>query len=190
MQVNPNDWMAKYRTGGPSAPAPQPAPQPQSQPIPSMPIRQVQQQAAEQGIVLNQNQDARAAQALANDEERLRIAREKAEADKLARDANMGVDTTASQDQAAGHAIMLNNAVKQIDQATAMEKDAASPGWLETIVGVATDNQDAKGLVQSGQRQVVAGQYKTALQSAIWLMTGAASPEAQTKEIMDSITPG
>jgi hypothetical protein len=185
MQVNPNDWMAKYRTGG----QPQPVPQPAPQPIPSMPIRQVQQQAAEQGIVLNQNQDARAAQALANDAERLRIAREKADADKAARNANAGVDTTASQDQAAGHAIMLNNAVKQIDQATLKDKNAAAPGWLETAVGVVTDNQDAKGLVQSGQRQVVAGQYKTALQSAIWLMTGAASPEAQTKEIMDSITP-
>lgn len=102
--------------------------------------------------------------------------------------ANGGVDTMATQDQAAGHAVMLTTALNAIRGAKATDPSATKPGWIETIAH-GSGNETAISATQSEQRQVVYTATQGAVESAIWLMTGAAAPEDQVKRLMLGVAP-
>lgn len=145
---------------------------------------------ADTRIGLDYNQDARANTSLQMDAERLRIAREKADADERARQANAGVDTTASQDQAVGHAIMLRDSLSTLNDVMSKAPDQVKPSWKEFGVQWLTkDDPTLTGLVQPAQRQRAANAYRGAVESAIWLMTGAAAPADQVQRIYSNIAP-
>lgn len=96
---------------------------------------------------------------------------------KTDREANSGVDTGESQDQAAGHVVTIVTDANLIKKAVESEASAEKPGWIETAVGWVTDT--GKAASQSGARQVVDTSYKNILDSALYLATGAAYNERQ-----------
>lgn len=169
----------------------QPMPFPGALPMPTVRSSTVPQRQAEERLGLDYNQDARAAEALANDEERLRIAAEDAARKQKTAAMNAGVDTTASQDQAVGHAIMLRNHLQTLNDVMSKKgTEAARPTWKEWGVAKLTgDDPSIVGAVQPGDRQRAAAAYRGVLESAIWLYTGAAAPVEQVQNIRASVEP-
>lgn len=189
-----NDPWAKYRK---TSTAPQPVQVPstelppvESAPPPRMPYspakvqqqaqQQVKQQAemqnAETRIAIDQRQDARAA--------------EDHGAKMRTLDANGGVDTQASQDQAAGHALNLTRQLITLDK---VNPKSRKPGLLEVGVEMLTDNPNVLSIVRGnsddGDRQISAAALGSALESLTWLSTGAAVTEPQGRRYMNEITP-
>jgi hypothetical protein len=159
--------------------------------MPTVRSSTIPQRQAEERLGLDYKQDARAGEALQNDEERLRIAREKADRDQRTAQMNAGVDTTASQDQAVGHAIMLQNHLTTLNDVMKNKgSEAARPTWKEWGVAKITGNDPTLvGMTQGVDRQRAAAAYRGVLESAIWLYTGAAAPVEQVENIRASVEP-
>lgn len=176
-------------------PSVRPQPFPGAQPLPSFPAAadpmKIQTQANQNVRTgLDVNQDARAAEALRLQQEA--AARQAAEfgAKMAARKSTGGVDTTASEDQAAGHAIMISTNLKALDELSKRDPHALVPTWTEKAVkGLTNNDPDLVAWTQSGKRQVADTAYKSIIDSAVWLMTGAAAPEDQVKRIAATVTP-
>lgn len=184
-QVRPLPGAAPAGGGLPTAPSPWP-----TMPTAADPFKAQSQQNQNVRTGLDIDQGRRADTTLGMEEERLRIAREKAARDKLAAEQNGGTDTTASQDQAAGHAIMISTNLRELDNITKVDPRALAPTWAEKFArGLSKDDPDVVAWSQSPARQISDAALKNTLESAIWLSTGAAAPEDQVKRIASTIMP-
>lgn len=155
----------------------------------SLPPRvQADQAATQERLDLSRKDSERADAALVNATETAKRQQEEFDKRMTTLEANQGVDTQASQDAAAGHVVMLSHQIKAIRDATAIDPKANQPGWAETLSS-GLDNQTITGFTQSEQRQVVHAATESAIESAIWLMTGAAAPIDQVKRISGGVTP-
>ncbi len=188
MQEDP--W-AKFRK-----PGAQPVQQPTAQPVPTPPpqapaprlpyspgkvqAQQNQQKEAERAearLGIDQNQDARSAEA---------------HGVKMAGiTANGGVDTTPSQDQAAGHALNIINNLATLDEVSKDNPEAAKPSLWEVGVEMVTDNPNVMSWATSGNpgRGRAKAALDSSLESIIWLSTGAAVTEPQGIRFKNEITP-
>jgi hypothetical protein len=133
---------------------------------------------------LDINQDSRAAEALRLQQEAAARQQREFDAKMKARGQTGGVDTTASEDQAAGHAIMLGTNIRVLDELAKRDPRALAPTWTEKAVrGLSKNDPDFVAWAQTGDRQVADNAYDSILDSAIWLSTGAAAPEEQAARI-------
>ena len=189
-----NDPWAQFRpqNQAPQQPQVEPQPFPGAQPITVQrnPSKvQAEEQAATR-TAIDVHGDRRADAALGMEAQRLEIARQKAEADAKARAANGGVETTASQDMASGHAIMLGTNLSVLQQLGQKNPRALAPTWAEKVAtGLSGDDPDVKAWSQSPDRQVADNAYRNILESAIYLSTGAAAPPDQVKRIAGTLMP-
>lgn len=136
------------------------------------------------------NQDARAATALQLQEQAAEIARLRADADERRRSMNSGVDTTVSEDQSGSHVVMLETSMKALDRIAKTNPRDLAPTWFEKgVSGVTGGDRDFVSMAQTQDRQIATAAYKNAIQSAIWISTGAAAPKEQVDEITLSVTP-
>ena len=188
-----NDPWGAFRTGtsAPAAPV-------HNMPLPTstVPIRkeahtQHEEDNSDQRISLEQ-------QRLDLDRQRQELQRQLDAAKVSSIAANSGVDTQAGQDQAASHAVDLSKAMETVLRAG---PDAARPRTLETAVSAMTDNPTALAWSRhptlmgyelgdaNANRQTVAAALNNALESAVWLKTGAAADAPQRANIMSTIQP-
>lgn len=189
-----NDPWAQFRPQNQASQQPQvePQPFPGTQPITVQrnPSKVAADQQAATRTEIDVHGDRRADTALRMEAERLWIARKKAEADARARKANGGVETTASQDMASGHAIMLGTNLAVLQQLGQKNPRALAPTWVEKVAtGLSGDDPDVKAWSQSPDRQVADNAYRNILESAIYLSTGAAAPPDQVKRIAGTLMP-
>jgi len=182
-----NDPWAAFRTGPAAQPAPSPPPAqtPAAPRLPYSPAK-VQQQVnqerqeerADTRIGVDLNQDARAAEEHAK---------------KMATlEANGGIDTNASQDQAASHAINLETNLRALNDVRRRKPSAMKPGLLEVRVSAITDNPNVLSVVRGGddgERQIAATALDSSMESLVWLSTGASSTEPQGQRFKSEITP-
>lgn len=176
-------------------------------PLPSSPERIAEAQRKAQGAIYAANNEGRQQESQANENLKTQFAAEanaraaeEEKRKKIAATNNGGVDTTASQDQAVGHLIMLTNSMNALKRIGKTNPKATQPGTMETLVSGITDNPTAISWSQhptllgmdlggSDDRQAASVATNTALESAIWLSTGAAAPEDQVKRIKSTIAP-
>ena len=166
-------------------PAPQPQPAPQTPPPGQLPYSpaKVQQQAKTQQDMENANTR------VVIDQQQNNRQQEDHDVKMRTVQANSGVDTQSSQDQAAGHALNLTRQLQTLDQ---IDADNQKPGFLESAIGMVTDDPNIMSVVRGGrdgQRQIAAAAQGSALESIIWLSTGAAVTDPQGRRYMNEITP-
>jgi hypothetical protein len=174
----------------PLGPQPQPWPGAVTGPtIQSPRLRSLDQSDVRVGI--DQEQNTRAWESLQMERERLARDQEKWARERRTSEGNSNVDTTASQDQAAGHVAMLRNSLATLKDVGSKAPDALKPTLKEFGTRwLLTEDPEALGFLQTEQRQRAFNAYNSIADSAIWLMTGAAAPEQQDKRIRWSLTPG
>ena len=180
-----NDPWAKFRKNPPAASQPAPPPPVETPPPVQLPYSpaKVQQQVKTQHDM--ENADTR----VIIDRQQNDRQQEEHDAKMRTLDANGGVDTQSSQDQAAGHALNLTRQLQTLDQ---IDADNQKPGFLESAVGMVTDDPNIMSVVRGGrdgQRQIAAAAQGSALESIIWLSTGAAVTDPQGRRYMNEITP-
>lgn len=184
------DPWAEFRPNNQLPTQPQPLPGAKTVPIRKAPAKAATEARTVQQTVFDANQDARAEEGIRIERERIRIAKEKADRDKKAAEENGGVETTASQDMAAGHTVMLGDSLATLKRVAKKNPEALQPGWTEKGVKWLTNNDpDFVAYAQSADRQAADTAQKTAVESAIYLSTGAAAPEDQVKRIASTIIP-
>jgi hypothetical protein len=98
-----------------------------------------------------------------------------------------GVDTTESEKTAGFLTTRLLGAMRDIQEAQALDPSAAKPGALEIVAGVFGD--EARNAAQSAERQRVSNAQLTALDSALTLGTGAAYTNEQLESYRASLFP-
>lgn len=190
-------WPGQPRT--PASPAPQlpiqPQPFPGAQPLPPIsvrpnPTRQREQERADIRTDIDVEANARAQRDLVMREEKLAQDRKKFEDEQAALAAKGGLETTIGEDQAGSHVLMLETSTKTLDRIARESPRDLAPTWFEKGVSVLTGKDpDFTSLAQNENRQMATAAYKNAIQSAIWISTGAAAPEEQVNDILQSIMP-
>lgn len=186
-KVDPNSVTILQPTG----PQVQPQPFPGAVTVPVIPRQQQQYDSTAQAMGIAQQANQRAAEALNLQQQSNN--RENVNQGYKVRtlDANGGVDTQASQDQAVGHEIMLANSIATIKDIMANAPDQVKPRLKEYGASLFTGkDSDLLAAVQPEQRQRAANAFRSAVESAIWLSTGAAAPQEQVDRIYSTIAPG
>lgn len=188
----PQPWEKYAPVAPPPMAMPQAQPFPGARPlIPAAPERQQQMQIAREGANINQNQDARAAEAAAREAQRLVIAQEEADRKSKAATLTGGVDTTESEKTASFLTTRLQANKQKIDEILEKHPDALQPGWLETIGGAI--NPRVRDLAISDDlkdaRIILNNRYRNSVDAALTLATGAAYTEEQKQAFTEMFSP-
>ena len=189
------DPWAPYRPQN-QAPAQQPLPV-EPQPFPGAqpitvrrnPAKVASENQAQIRTNLDINQDARANEALRMENERLRISQADAERRERTATANQGVDTSASQDKAAGHVTALTTELSILDDVRGKDPEALRPSWGEKVAGTFTNDPDYLSFTKSTQRQRASAAYRNIIESALYLKTGAAYNQEQLEGQIQAMVP-
>lgn len=189
--ADPNDPWAKYRqpqaapaNGLPTAPLPFPA---QGNPVVQQRIGRTAQQSA-----LDNNQDARAADANAREAERLRMAREQFEAEKRRLDANGGADVTVEENKSTGLTSKMIDLTGEIIKLQKENPDAINPGLMETMADWTGNDFVRKAVTSKDTRDVrtnLNNLYRDLVQTAIYQASGAAFQEAELQGLLKAYQP-
>lgn len=169
---------------------PQPFPGGAAKNYPRAASRQQDMDNADIRIRLAQQQAALAQQEAQRQQESHGQTVKKNEVEIKTDEANGGVKTISTQDQAAFHATNLLSNLGAIRRLGSQgDQRAFKPGGLETIMKTMSDNPDAISWAQSDTRRAADAAYTSMLDSVIWLSTGAAAPPDQVQRIRAGITP-
>lgn len=108
-------------------------------------------------------------------------------------EANGGVVTKEGQDTAAFHVVNLERNLQALQATAKANPDSVQPGTLETVAGWVTDDPTVLGYARKfgggGERQIAASAAEGALESSVYLFTGAAAQEDQVKRMRGLIVP-
>lgn len=186
-EVKDPNLLAALNGGPPQPMGVQPMPFPAA---PQMRSSTIPQDVSLGNLQLNKNQDVRADVAQGMDAQRLDIAKRNQAITDATAAANAGVNTQASEDQAVGHEIMLANSLRVLKDVESKAPDKLKPTFREFgAQWLTNDNPTLVGYLQPEQRQRAANAYRGAVESAIWLSTGAAAPAEQVQRIYSTLAP-